>query len=323
MKKLNLSEYVLRKIVLTTQKICITLLSFYLKQIDIDNDEKRFFRSALLKDWSTQLSQIVDLLNYRQRIVVDSTSISVNLDGVNLEVSGTGRYFKIPGTAKNANEGKAFYEFFNETCSPIDSVIDVGANVGEISLYFSKICPRARILAIEGSSENYAILKRNANNQQFPIDNLELIHRIITDHDGETEISKGRGSENSIIGEVIGSSRTETVKASTLSSVINEFNLDNSRITFIKIDIEGAGPLLATDLIRIKPKFIFFEFGFVSFELYTEVLHFFREFYTPYKVDFFRAEFELIDHDKLKLDVQPSFGNRLGELSEAMFVRHT
>jgi FkbM family methyltransferase len=134
-------------------------------------------------------------------------------------------------------------------------MVDLGANFGEISLYMSRYCPKAKILAIEASSYNFGILTSNCRFQSFPTGNIMLVNEAISDAKGMVEIEKGISAENIMVHKNIHRKRedfdkpevqTEKIASDTLVSFLKRFGF--AELDFLKVDIEGSEPLLYDSL---------------------------------------------------------------------------
>lgn len=108
---------------------------------------------------------------------------------------------------------------------PNDIVIDIGAFVGEYSLFASRFVKK--VIAYEASPETFKVLKMNARKNIFP---KNLI--VVGDDrkNAELFLSSGIGATNSIINKK---------KESVIVPAINYY--DAVKIgTVVKIDVEGA-----------------------------------------------------------------------------------
>ena len=75
-------------------------------------------------------------------------------------------------------------------------ILDLGANLGEISIYLAHRLPRARVVAFEPAPENLAVFDRNLAAQRTPLANLELIREAVSDRTGQIEFIIGAGDLN-------------------------------------------------------------------------------------------------------------------------------
>lgn len=108
-------------------------------------------------------------------------------------------------------------------------VIDVGANIGNHSVYFARFLDYGFIVSMEPMPENYALLRRNME----PYNYIALIQCAASDHTGDAKMFL-----NSVN---YGASFIDTegpVEVKTLT--IDRMML--SDVTLIKIDVEGHEP---------------------------------------------------------------------------------
>ncbi len=157
--------------------------------------------------------------------------------------------------------------FFAKHKIELRSVVDIGAEIGKITLYCAEKNPKARILAIEGSSRNFSVLQKNIQRSGF--NNIILINKLVSDRVDTIDVSTGRGSENTIILDkrnlrIRYEPQTEKVQSDTLSNLLRQHNFDY--VDFMKIDIEGGEPLLYESLKRYASdiKSLFIEFGYMN-----------------------------------------------------------
>jgi len=149
-------------------------------------------------------------------------------------------WFKIKTLKRDKKEGDFFY-FLNQL-SPSDTVLDIGANIGIMTVHLARRCSEGKVHAIEPIPENFATLKRIC--EIFKCSNASLHHFALGEQEGELEM---------VMPEV------QNVKMQGLSHAVHEsiteFNegrkyavpqhrLDGLRSTFgkvhgIKIDVEN------------------------------------------------------------------------------------
>ncbi|MGH7056697.1 MAG: FkbM family methyltransferase, partial [Acetobacteraceae bacterium] len=63
-------------------------------------------------------------------------------------------------------------------------ILDLGANVGLVSLYFAKNWPGARIVAVEPETQNYCLMRDNLSG----LANVLLLHAAAASEDGSVRI---------------------------------------------------------------------------------------------------------------------------------------
>ena len=116
-------------------------------------------------------------------------------------------------------------------------IIDCGANVGFASLYFHKVFPAARILAIEPDPSNFGMLVANTKG----IDNITPIHAAVWHDSTYLQIDNSAGGAwgrrvKPSLNEAI--SERALVKAVTIAELISQFAFPS--VDLLKLDIEGA-----------------------------------------------------------------------------------
>lgn len=204
------------------------------------NEKNRFFRSILIKETILLLKKILKSLNYNLSITINKDKVIINLDGVLIVPGYINRYYKIESKSKYHNEAKKLEELFDFSKGRI--FIDIGACIGEYSIYFAKKYPQSKIYSIEASKKNLELFKENMrlNNCE---NSIEIIENAISDVQNQNFYV----SENKQKSEVIISSNYSQKKTITLSFLISDKKLD--KIDFLKIDVEGSNHKLAQSIV--------------------------------------------------------------------------
>lgn len=133
-----------------------------------------------------------------------------------------------------------FYEIFALRIYKIPkteviSIIDLGANVGYASIYFSHFCPKARIIAVEPEYSNYQTLVENTQH----LKNVDCVHAAIWPQETELALQNpGAANWSFHYDETVEQTDVPIIKTQTLPGLIEKFAL--KRINLLKIDIEGA-----------------------------------------------------------------------------------
>ena len=116
---------------------------------------------------------------------------------------------------------------------PGDTVIDVGAGIGEETVVFSKMVgATGRVISIEAHPDTFACLERSV--RLSGLGNVATLQCAIADEDGELSISTAACHVASSIVEGGGI----RVPARSLDSLADE--LDLGAVAFVKMNIEGA-----------------------------------------------------------------------------------
>ena len=152
-----------------------------------------------------------------------------------------------------------------------DIVIDVGANIGYYTLIFAQLVGSSgKVFAFEPESKNFEILKKNIEINNYP--NIVAEQKIVSDKSG---IVKLFIAEHGIVGHRINQQKSSQkfieVESIILDNYIKKLNLD-SKINFIKIDVEGSEPKVLEGAKEIMQKSnqlkIFTEFNREAVEEY-------------------------------------------------------
>ncbi len=142
------------------------------------------------------------------------------------------------------------------------TLVDVGANFGEISLCFAAEFPECKIIAVEPSSLNLEILEENLGIQVFDTSSVFVRKFAIADEPGEALLTRNLGSQNSIVAKRgMLASQYEKVPCKRLDELFREEKVRNC--DFLKIDIEGAEPGLKDSLAAVlgKTRAVLLEFS--------------------------------------------------------------
>ena len=130
------------------------------------------------------------------------------------------------------------YKFSDINFNPEDIVIDIGGNIGIMSIYLAKKYPFLKIITIEPVYRTYMFLLRNIWLNK--ITNIFPINCAITG-DGKqltlyVDYSISGGASSKVI--VTDNHDTITVNSMTLDNIFEMFKLD--KVKLLKIDCEGS-----------------------------------------------------------------------------------
>jgi FkbM family methyltransferase len=130
-----------------------------------------------------------------------------------------------------------------------DTVYDIGANIGYVSLSLSKkVGPTGSVIAFEPLPANIQILRRNIDIND--IDNIRLLDYAASDRFGEAVI---RTAENPATASLVwhrgDTSASEiSIKTVTVDGLVESGELRHP--TFVKIDVEGAEGMVLQGMHR-------------------------------------------------------------------------
>ncbi|MDH5532933.1 MAG: FkbM family methyltransferase [Candidatus Pacebacteria bacterium] len=160
------------------------------------------------------------------------------------------------------------YEFETDNPSPV--IIDAGANIGLSVLYFKKMYPGSKIIAIEPIPGNYKLLDMNVfeNNITDVFTYPFAVSNKTNDIELHTDAENNWHSTASVVeGNWTGTQNTIPITVATkpLSYFIEQAltQFDAQYIDLLKMDIEGAEQAVLTQgrkQLREKVKFINCEF---------------------------------------------------------------
>jgi FkbM family methyltransferase len=111
--------------------------------------------------------------------------------------------------------------------------VDVGAHVGNHSVFFANECKSTKVVAVEADQDNYSVLAQNCNGY----DKIELMNFAAHDHEGMVGISRPAPNNTGMNHVVDG----EDVCCQRLDAMLN-----GEKVAVLKIDVEG----LALEVLR-------------------------------------------------------------------------
>jgi FkbM family methyltransferase len=132
------------------------------------------------------------------------------------------------------------------------TIIDGGAYIGLSAIYFTMRYPGVRVVAVEASERNFALLVRNTS--AFP--NIEPVHAALWPQPGSLVLTDpGTGlwglqvkealAPDGAAGGGVAGEPGDSVRAITIDDIIRDHGL--GRVDLLKVDIEGAEKELFTD----------------------------------------------------------------------------
>lgn len=130
------------------------------------------------------------------------------------------------------------YDFIVESQPRV--IVDAGANIGLVSIYFANKYPGAKIIAIEPEQSNFELLKQNV----APYPDIIPIQAALWNKNEEINLidlgfeKNGFMTEMKCPSEKLPGQICHTVMGMTVDKIMNDYNL--TKIDILKIDIEGA-----------------------------------------------------------------------------------
>ena len=141
--------------------------------------------------------------------------------------------------------GKDIYDFDSIGFKDGDVVIDVGGNIGMVSIYLAKRFPFLKIYAFEPGKQNYENFLRNIKLNNIP-DGVITVKNLAITGDGRdielvVNLLNSGGSSNSSLGwasNMCGLEVNHDVHSVTLNQVFKQYGINNCKL--LKIDCEGS-----------------------------------------------------------------------------------
>jgi len=236
----------------------LSLLFFYTPKIFKVlnfNEKNRFYRSILISKTTLLLKKVLKSLNYNLPITINKDRVIVDIDGVLIVPGDINKYYKIESNWKYHNQAKQLEELYDFSNARI--FIDIGACIGEYSIYFAKKYSQSKIYSIEASEKNLELFKENIKMNKSE-SSIKIIENAISDVQNQNFYV----SENTQLSEVIIRNNNSQKKTITLSSLISNEKLN--KIDFLKIDIEGSNYKVAQCIVDNSSKINAIQYEFAK-----------------------------------------------------------
>lgn len=136
--------------------------------------------------------------------------------------------------ASRLEDQTRFHFFWGYDPRPEDTILDIGAGMGEEVLTFSRaVGARGKVICVEAHPRTYRCLQKVVQHNR--LDNVIALQKAVTGSPDET-ITIEDGDE--YLGNRVGVSKGILVPTTTVDSLFRQFNLGN--VHFLKMNIEGA-----------------------------------------------------------------------------------
>jgi FkbM family methyltransferase len=118
----------------------------------------------------------------------------------------------------------------------IETIVDLGANIGLTSLYYATLFPNARLFCIEPEPDNFNLLKLNCEQNGFQ---WTCIQQAIGDKQGKAKLLRNEfANQHSLVSGDSNKQDAVEVEVGTMPSLIDSHQIEG--IDLLKVDIEGA-----------------------------------------------------------------------------------
>jgi FkbM family methyltransferase len=139
----------------------------------------------------------------------------------------------------------------------IHVIFDVGANIGQSSIKFRNVWPKASIYAFEPVLSSFKQLKISTSGR-----NIILYNIALGEQSGESSISINDYHQINSLKNISATTKTESIHVQTLDYIVESQQIE--RIDFLKIDVEGY------EIEVLKGAFKCLENGIIEY-IYLEV----------------------------------------------------
>jgi FkbM family methyltransferase len=169
------------------------------------------------------------------------------------------RFTPIPLHPRSFGQGISLLKDLTDANIQPNTIIDVGANIGQSAYQFACTWPRSEIHCFEPVEQTYHRICSNMSS----FANVFCYRTAIGDEEGETTIHVHEESGMSSLS-VKGEGQTQRIPITTLDHISKQINID--QIDLLKIDVEGyeanvlKGAQRLFDQNRIRSVFV--EVGF-------------------------------------------------------------
>jgi FkbM family methyltransferase len=116
----------------------------------------------------------------------------------------------------------------------VETVVDLGANIGLSALYFKQKYPNATVIAVEPEKKNYDVMVKNVAG----LSNVHCLQNAIWSTNRNLGIHETSYGEYGFVVNDEKDNEIESVKAVTMDDIIANYHL--AKIDILKIDIEGS-----------------------------------------------------------------------------------
>jgi FkbM family methyltransferase len=132
-----------------------------------------------------------------------------------------------------------YQQYFFQTSEAAPWIIDCGSHIGLSILYFKALYPEARVLGFEPAPGTFQVLSENVKNNRLK--HIRLENKAVSNEEGKLAFYGDRSKTSTLIKER-GTGESAEVDVVRLSKYIDR------KVSFLKLDVEGAEELVLNDL---------------------------------------------------------------------------
>ncbi len=219
------------------------------KGVDPSRSTNYLGRVASIRDYARVIRKFIRFFGLAGISVLWRTQFSRS--PVVVPIPGTThRVVLRPGTVDRVTFREVFMEGLYEFpgYGEPDWIIDVGANVGFVSVFFALRFPAARILAVEPEPRNAEVARHNTET----FDSITLVEAAVLARNGYAKILDDSSNADCFQFARSANAMDGSVPAVTIESLCQDFGVE--RIDVLKMDIEGSEREVLADSAGWLPK---------------------------------------------------------------------
>ncbi len=153
-------------------------------------------------------------------------------------LSRDSQHFLVRGLKARFLAQRIEFNLIRRHLRPTDTVCDIGANKGSFVFWLSRWCRRGKVVAFEPQPQFAELLGRLA--RTLELDNVTIEQKAVFSKAGQADlfVPKGHSPGASLVSKTAGASNFETISVPMVR--LDDHFARGERITFIKVDVEGA-----------------------------------------------------------------------------------
>lgn len=153
-------------------------------------------------------------------------------------LSRDGQHFLIRGLKARFVAQRIEFRLIRRHVRTTDTVCDIGANKGSFVFWLSRWCRKGRVVAFEPQPQFALLLTRLVRGLR--LDNVKVEQKAVFSRPGQADlfVPKGHSPGASLVNKAAGASDFETIPVPMVR--LDDYFAPSERITFMKVDVEGA-----------------------------------------------------------------------------------
>jgi len=165
--------------------------------------------------------------------------------------------YKFKGASKNGNLADVFGSVEFESINFLNKIVlDIGANIGDSSVYFATLGAK-KVIAVEPFPKSFESLKKNVILNEVS-DKVVCLNLVVSDKNGKIHLDESIEDSTSMM--AFDQGNGIEVQMKTLNDLINDYKIENA---VLKIDCEGCEYNIFKNL---NPSYLnFFEYIWIEY----------------------------------------------------------